>query len=289
MDNQIVIELTSRELADALSLEMVGPEILIRGVVPISFASDFNLSFSKSELKEIVQSQSTIIAPSAENCGAATVLVSKHPRLDFARALVWINERAGFAEYFEPPVVHPTARVGQGTVLGNGVRIGAHTVVHSNAVIAPGVIIGEHCVVKSCAVVGEEGFGFERDESGIPVRLVHLGSVKIGNWVEIGSLTTVCRGTLADTIIEDYAKIDDHVHIAHNVKVRRGAMVIACAEVSGGVDVGEFAWIGPNASVIQQVKVGARSLVGIGSNVIRNVDELATVAGNPAKVIGGKS
>lgn len=289
MDHQIVIELTSRELADALNLEMVGHEVPIRGVVPLSGASDSKLSFSKAALKEAIQSRSTVIAPSAENSGAATILVSKQPRLDFAKALVWINERAGFAAYDEPPVVHPTARVGQGSVLGNGVRIGAHTVVHSNVVIAAGVTIGEHCVVKSCAVVGEEGFGFERDENGIPVRLVHLGSVKIGNWVEIGSLTTVCRGTLADTIIEDYAKIDDHVHIAHNVKVRRGAMVIACAEVSGGVEVGEFAWIGPNASVIQQVKIGARSLVGIGSNVIRNVDESATVAGNPAKVIGGKT
>lgn len=288
MDHQIIIELTSRELADALGLEMLGPEISIRGVVPLAGINDFNLCFSKAELKEASDSRATIIAPSAENAGTATILVSKQPRLDFARALVWINEQSGFSRYDDPPVIHPTAQVGHGTVLGNGVRIGAYTVVHNNVVIAPGVTIGEHCVVKSCAVVGEEGFGFERDEKGIPVRLVHLGAVKIGNWVEIGSLTTVCRGTLADTIIEDYAKIDDHVHIAHNVKVRKGAMVIACAEVSGGVEVGEFAWVGPNASVIQQVKIGARSLVGIGSNVIRNVDESVTVAGNPAKTIGPK-
>lgn len=143
--------------------------------------------------------------------------------------------------------------------------------------------IDECCVIKSCAVIGEGGFGFERDEPGTPVRLVHLGTIIIGNNVEIGGLTTVCRGTLGNTIIEDFVKIDDHVHIDHNVKVGQAAMVIACAEVSGGVEVGEQSWIGPNASVIQQVQIGVKAVVGIGANVIKDVENDATVAGNPAK------
>jgi len=181
--------------------------------------------------------------------------------------------------------VDPSARIGQGVVLGNGVEIGRNTVIHHNVVIGDDVIIGDNCVIKSCAVIGEDGFGFERDEDGIPIRLVHLGRVIIGNDVEIGSLTTVCRGTLGDTIIHDHVKVDDHVHIAHNVVVHMGAMIIACAEVSGGVEIGAQAWVGPNSSVIQKLKIGEKSTVGIGANVIRAVEAGAVVAGNPARTL----
>lgn len=163
--------------------------------------------------------------------------------------------------------------------------IGADSLIHNNVVIGDGVRVGARCVIKSGAVIGEEGFGFERDELGRPIRLIHLGSVLIGDDVEIGSLTTVCRGTLDDTVIEDFSKIDDHVHIAHNVRVGRSALITACAEVSGGAVIGDEAWLGPNVSVIQKVRIGGKSLVGIGSNVIRDVPLGATVAGNPAKVL----
>jgi UDP-3-O-[3-hydroxymyristoyl] glucosamine N-acyltransferase len=84
-------------------------------------------------------------------------------------------------------------------------------------------------------------------------------------------------------VIEDFVKTDDHVHIAHNVVVRRSTIITACAELSGGVNVGEEAWIGPNASVIQQRKIGDRALVGIAANVTKDVQDDTTVAGNPAR------
>jgi UDP-3-O-[3-hydroxymyristoyl] glucosamine N-acyltransferase LpxD len=286
MDHQITLELTTSALADALGLQTVGPDLPILSIAPLSALIPGALCFSKQAIKEVLQKSVTVIVAQSDNLGSAAAILSNSPRLDFARALAWIDGQHGIARPTAPPVIHPTAKIGRGVVLGNGVTIGANTIIHHNVVIGDGVIVGERCVVKSCAVIGEDGFGFERDEQGLPVRLVHLGTVVIGNDVEIGSLTTVCRGTLGDTVIEDHAKIDDHVHIAHNVKVRRAAMIIACAEVSGGVEVGEQAWIGPNASVIQQVKIGPQSVIGIGANVIRSVESGATVAGNPAKVLG---
>ena len=286
MDHQINLELTTSVLARALGLQTLGPDLPIRTVAPLSSLVDGALCFSKQDIPSGLQAAVSIIVTKPDNLGPAAAILSTNPRLDFARALAWIDEQNGIVRPTASPVIHPTARIGRGVVLGNGVTIGANTTIHHNVVIGEGVVLGENCVVKSCAVIGEDGFGFERDENGMPIRLVHLGTVIIGNNVEIGSLTTVCRGTLGDTLIEDHAKIDDHVHIAHNVTVRSGAMIIACAEVSGGVEVGEYAWIGPNASVIQQVKIGAGSVVGIGANVIRSVDGGATVAGNPAKVLG---
>jgi UDP-3-O-[3-hydroxymyristoyl] glucosamine N-acyltransferase len=285
MDNKITMQLSAYALAAALDLEVIGEDLPIKLVAPLADAMDGCLCFSKKAMPNSLNKRVTVICSEHNPSDLAAVIISKNPRLDFARALAWIEDNGGISRPVSHPKIDPTAKIGDNVVICDGASIGAHTVINHNVVIGGGVTIGNHCVVKSGAVIGEDGFGFERDESGIPVRLVHLGGVQIGDHVEIGSFTTVCRGTLRDTVIEDHVKIDDHVHIAHNVRLRRGAMIVACAEVSGGVDVGEMAWIGPNASVIQQRTVGASALVGIAANVIRDVPAGAVVAGNPARPI----
>ena len=197
----------------------------------------------------------------------------------------YLNNEIGFVEPKSPPNINSTAIVSPHAYLEPGVEIGPRSIVMPFAFVGKGTRIGSDCVIKSGAIIGQDGFGFERDENGLPLRLVHLGNVVIGNHVEIGSLTTICRGTLKSTTINDYSKIDDHVHIAHNVQIGVGAMVVACAEISGGVTLGDGCWIGPNASVIQQRSVGVNALVGIGANVLKDVPDGAVVAGNPAGLI----
>lgn len=282
MDNELRRSVSSHRLADAIGLGVVGPDVEISTVVPFDSVVATALYFSKMPLERVV-SQSVAIAPNAPPSPEGTVIVSAVPRLDFARALAWLKAEVGFKAPSAPPDIHPTARIGTACTIDNGVRIGANSVIGNNVTITAGTTIGERCIIKSGAVIGEDGFGFERDEAGLPIRLVHLGSVVIGDDVEVGSLTTICRGTLRSTIIEDHVKIDDHVHIAHNVIIRRGAMVTACAEVSGGVELGEFAWVGPNASIIQQLKIGSGSLIGIAANVLKHVPDGAVMVGNPAK------
>lgn len=285
MDNQVKVEISSHELAGQLGLTAIGPDIPITLISPLSDVREGTLCFSKAPLASGLGLPATVIVSAVEDIGSGSVILSANPRLDFARALVLIDSLSGFRRSEAEPQVHPTARIGRGTVLSPGVIIGAGTIIHSNVVIGRGVEIGERCVIKSGTVIGEDGFGFERNEDGIPIRLVHLGGVTIGDEVELGSLNTVCRGTLSSTVVENYVKTDDHVHIAHNCRVRRGALITACVELSGGVDVGENAWLGPNSSVMQKVRIGDGALVGIGSNVRKNVNPGVTVAGNPAKVL----
>ncbi|WP_082582885.1 UDP-3-O-(3-hydroxymyristoyl)glucosamine N-acyltransferase [Frateuria sp. Soil773] len=284
MGNELKYPINSHELAAALGLQATGDEREIIRVLPLAQASKGSLCFAKLPSVAIPK-DAVVISPKALEGANATILISERARLDFARALLWIDQNVGFNEPNEPADIHETVRLGVACAIGKGVRIGAHTIVGNNVTIGPGVCIGERCVIKSGAVIGEAGFGFERDESGLPIRLVHLGGVVIGNDVEIGSVTTVCRGTLGNTILEDYVKVDDHVHVAHNVILRRASMIIACAELSGGVEVGERAWVGPNASVIQQRKLGPDSLVGIAANVLKDVEGGAVVVGNPAKAL----
>lgn len=289
MSLNLGINLMTSELANGLGLEYRGPNMPVRCVAPISSPREFSLVFSNDPSAFPPPPMAITITTKAEETLESAIILSDRPRLDFARALSLIIQYGGFSPSCAEPLVHPTAVVGKGVRFGAGVVVGARTVIHHNVVIGDEVVIGEDCVIKSNTVIGEQGFGFERDESKIPIRMPHLGRVLIGNNVEIGSLNTICRGTLSDTVIGDHVKTDDHVHIAHNCIVRRGSIITACAELSGGVTVGEFAWIGPNCSILQKVCIGDEAFVGIAANVTKDVMDRVTVAGNPARVLRGKA
>ena len=274
----------ARELG--LSLE-AGDDLEIRSVAPLSDLEPHALTFIARTSSVAIPSSVLVLSPIRPQ-GQATWIAAERARLAFVKALRWLQAEVGFAAAMTESAIHPTVKVGSGSSIGRA-RIGEGTLIGHNVRIADGVSIGKHCVIKSGSVIGEDGFGFERDSDGTPLRMPHLGGVVIGDRVEIGSLNTVCRGALSSTIIEDDVKTDDHVHVAHNCRIKRKALLTACAELSGGVTVGEEAWIGPNASIIDNVQIGDRALVGLGAVVIREVPAGVTVAGSPARVLERKS
>jgi UDP-3-O-[3-hydroxymyristoyl] glucosamine N-acyltransferase LpxD len=285
MGHQLSRPLLGSNLAERLGLRLTGPDIAIIAVHSLDRLIEGALSFAKATPTNSISVPAVIIAPPGTPQGSGAVIEANNPRLAFARALQLLTSEPGFVALTHPALIDPTAEVSPTAVLGKGVKVGARTVIGHYVVIADGVSIGADCIIKSNSVIGEAGFGFEPDEAGTPIRILHLGSVTIGDRVEIGSLNTVCRATLGCTIIEDDVKTDDHVHIAHNCRVRRGALLTACVELSGGVDVGEFAWIGPNSSVIQKTAIGKHAFVGIASTITKPVSAGASVAGNPARAL----
>lgn len=285
MGYQLIKKYRVSELANDLGLIWKGIDLDISHIRSLDCICDGALCFSKNPILNALTHRAVVIGLPGTNPGQGAVIEVVNPRLTFAQALIALDAVSGFKTGMNSPVLGEATLVSPSAVLGYDVRIGARSVIGHNVVIADGVSIGEDCVIKSNTVIGEAGFGFERDDAGLPVRMLHLGSVKIGNRVEIGSLNTVCRATLGDTIIEDDVKTDDHVHIAHNCRVRRGALLTACVELSGGVDIGEFAWVGPNSSIIQKCVVGAHAFIGIASNITKPVPGGSTVAGNPARII----
>jgi UDP-3-O-[3-hydroxymyristoyl] glucosamine N-acyltransferase len=277
--------ISALRLAERLGLSLSGPDIWISEVRALDSLAEGSLCFAKAAPINGILVPAVIIATPGTDPHFGAVIVAPNPRLAFAQALQLIASEPGFLEPRDAAIVHPSAQISSTAVLGRGVKVGARTVIGHNVVIADGVIIGNDCFIKSNTVIGEAGFGFERDNIGVPLRILHLGSVTIGNRVEIGSLNTICRATLGCTIVEDDVKTDDHVHIAHNCRVRRGALLTACVELSGGVDIGEFSWIGPNSSVIQKAVIGNHAFVGIGSNITKSVADGVSVAGNPARML----
>jgi len=185
------------------------------------------------------------------------------------------------------PPIDPTASIGKGVRLGFGVVVGP------GVVIADGVSVGPHTVLVRCSVgvntsigascvIGLPGFGMDRDGSGRYLRFPHVGGVRIGADVEIGSNVCIDRGSIGDTVICDGARIDNLVHVAHNVVVGEDALVIANAMLGGSVTVERDSWIAPSASIMNQASIGAGAVVGLGAVVLRDVAAGAVVVGNPA-------
>ena len=220
-----------------------------------------------------------LIAPASAASEAVmfpNVIACRAPKVAFAKA-VW----RFFPELCETHwcemetfglVVDGTTEIPEGTI------IGPHTVL-AHAVIGKRVVIGANCTI------GLPGFGFDRDASGKLIRFPHTGRVLIGDDVEIGSNTCIDRGALGDTIIEDGAKIDNLVHVAHNVRIGKGALVIAHAMLGGSAVIGARAWIAPAAAILNHRAVHDGATVGMGAVVLHDVAPETVVVGNPAHVL----
>ena len=197
-----------------------------------------------------------------------------------------------FADSYSPCVhqscvIDPDAEISDSASIGPFVqigkaKIGKGTVISANVRIYDDVVIGDYCYIKEGAVIGGPGYGYEVDNNGNRFRFPQIGGVVIGNHVDIGGNTCVDRGALSNTIIEDYAKIDNLCHIAHNVHIGKNAMIIACSEISGSCQIGENAWIGPKTSVRDWRSIGGNATIGIGANVVKDVPDNEVWAGNPA-------
>ncbi|MGD8189317.1 DapH/DapD/GlmU-related protein [Brevibacillus ginsengisoli] len=285
MSAQLQRDIKASWLAEKLGLTLLGKDTPIQCICPVHSINDHSLTFSVIQEK-IQSTKSYAVIGSAINFeDNVSVLVSAHPRLDFARALQIIDDHVGFQPVTSLTCIHPTVRIGKNSIIGQGVSIGEHTTIGQNVVIENGVTIGRNCLIKSCAVIGEEGFGMERDLEGVPIRIKQLGSVVIGDDVEIGSFSTVCRGSLQNTIISDHVKIDDHVHVGHNCFLDESSILTAGVILGGGCRIGKNVWMGLNAVTLQKVTIGDHAFIGIGAVVLQNVLPNEKVFGNPARKV----
>jgi len=148
---------------------------------------------------------------------------------------------------------------------------------------------GKPLVIKGCperlgenSVIGGDGFGWYGTP---PKRFPHIGGIVFGEEVEIGSCTTIDRGSLGDTVIGSYVKIDNGVHVGHNAVVGDRSILTAHCIIGGSASIGEDCWIGLGAIIKNQIKVGDGATVGMGAIVVKDVPAGVTVVGNPARIL----
>jgi len=169
------------------------------------------------------------------------------------------------------------------TVIGDEVIIQSGTRIGSNVHIHKGIKIGKNVTIKSGCVLGSEGFSHEKNEEGVYEPFPHLGGLIIGDNVSIGANTCIDRGTLTDAIIGEGTKINNLVHIAHNVIIGKNCIINASASIHGSVRIGDDVWIAPGARIRDWKKVGKGAVVGMGAVVVKDVDENDVVTGIPAR------
>ncbi len=193
------------------------------------------------------------------------------------------------------PIVHPSAIIDESVTLPKQINVGANAVIErnvtlgqrctieANAVIKENTVVGNDVIIKSGSIIGGTGFGYIKDNESDSYEVIpHFGKVIIEDKVHIGSNTCIDRGSLSDTIIKTGAKIDNLVHIAHNVEIGKNSLVIACSMIAGSVKIGDNCWVAPSVSVINGITVGDRAVLGLGSVVTKSVTQNQTVLGVPA-------
>jgi UDP-3-O-[3-hydroxymyristoyl] glucosamine N-acyltransferase len=178
-------------------------------------------------------------------------------------------------------VIHPTASIGPNAVVEAEAEIGEASFVGPGAVICAGCKIGCHVVIGPGAVIGAQGFGFAPGPDG-PVRMRHVGTVVIEDFVEIGANTCVDRATLGTTRVGRRSKLDNLVQVGHNVIIGERALLAGQVGLAGSSAVGDDAMLGGKAGIADHVVIGARAKVAANSGVTRDVADDQIVAGYPA-------
>ena len=162
--------------------------------------------------------------------------------------------------------------IGAGSFIGKGAKIGANTKIWANVSIYHDVEIGSDCSVHANTVIGADGFGYA-NEKGQWIKIPQLGSVVIGNKVEIGASTTVDRGAIDNTEIHDNVIIDNQVQIAHNVIIKEGTAIAGCAVIAGSTTIGKYCQLGGLAGVAGHYEICDGVVLTGMSMVISGIDK----------------
>lgn len=186
--------------------------------------------------------------------------------------------------------IHPGARVHANTYIGpftyiGKSMVGEDTVIYGQCFIYDGVTIGRNVTINAGCSIGADGYGYLRDENEEWENFPHIGGIIIEDNVDIGANTCIDRGALGNTIIKEGAKVDNLVHVAHNVIIGRHAAVIANTMIGGSTKIGDYAWVAPSATLRDVIDIGKRSTVGLAAVVTKSIPDNEIWAGSPARPI----
>ncbi len=220
------------------------------------------------------------------------LLVVKNPRSYFRKLLELFFSPSLEYAISESASIHSSVKLGEKICIGNNVVVEKNCVIEDDVVIGSNTVICEGTIIKrgvriGCnCTIGGVGFGYEKDEEGYYQLIPHIGNVVIHEFAHIGNNTCIDRAVLGSTVIGKNVKIDNLVHVAHNVQVEENSMLIANCMIGGSVIIGKDVWVAPSASIINNIEIQEKALIGLGAVVVKNVAKDTIVIGNPARPKG---
>lgn len=288
--------------------ELIGnPEHVIAGVATLRSASANEASFCHrgKYLEDLRQSRAgvVIVAPADRDGYAGNRIVADNPYLYFARVSTLLNPDPSPAIGVDPSArVHSSARIGVGVAIGpfcsigaachigdgvvmrghcavgDEVTIGAGTRIDTHVSIYARSVVGARCVILSGAVIGADGFGFAPDGPRW-VKIPQIGRVVVGNDVEIGANTTIDRGALDDTVIEEGVKLDNQVQIGHNCRIGAHTAIAGCVGIAGSTRLGQRCMIGGAAMIAGHLELADGVIVSGGTLISKSIREAGVYTG----------
>jgi len=286
------------------------PDIMILGVAPIKDAKngDITLLSDRRLLRYLEETEaSCVIVPQEVETSRCAIIKTEDPWRAMRKILV----------LFVPPKMPPPGvdkdvhigkevelgrevrigwrthigdgcKIGEGAILfpftfvGDGSRVGKDSVLYPNVTVREGTVIGERVVIHSGAVIGSDGFGYTVVD-GAHEKIPQVGRVIIEDDVEIGANAAVDRGTIGATTIGRGTKIDNLVHIAHNVVIGENSLVVAQVGIAGSTEIGKNCILAGQAGVVEHVRLGDGVVVGAQAGVTKSFPPHTKVSGYPAR------
>lgn len=295
------------KLAELLGAELAGNgDADIIGVSGIKEAGEGHITFlaDAKHAKDLEQTRaSAVIVPLDAPVVALPQLRIRNPRLAFARALALFHVkpyRAGGVS--ERASIHATAVVGAdatihacvvidegatigdratlypGVYVGKGSIVGDDSVIHANVSIGASIAVGKRVIIHAGTVLGSDGFGFVTD-GGIHHKIPQVGGVIVEDDVEIGGNCTIDRATLGNTVIRKGTKLDNQVHVAHNVVIGEHCLIAGQVGIAGSSTLGNYVVFGGQAGVSDHTTVGDRVMAGGKAVITRDVAPGSIIAG----------
>jgi len=285
--------------------------IILTGIAPLSTALPEHVSFlhNAKYVKDLENTKAgvVIVHPDFKDKAPKNSIIfeSQMPYRDFGKVMNMFYPKpqsTGIVSHKSD--VHATAIIGNNVQIDAfasikaGAKIGDNTIIKSCTIVGENVEIGHtcyveenvtlsHCIIgsmaniKAGARIGQAGFGFHMDAKG-HFDIQQLGCVRIGDDVQVGSNTTIDRGSQSDTIIGNSVRIDNQVQIAHNVEIGDASVIVAQVGIAGSTKLGKFVIVAGQAGIAGHLNIGNFVKVAGGSGIMRNVEDGATVAGIPA-------
>jgi UDP-3-O-[3-hydroxymyristoyl] glucosamine N-acyltransferase len=306
--------ITAEAIAVLVSGELIGDgNVVISGVAPLDRADASELSILSSgkyaNLMATTKAGVVLVDPEFREAPGAprARIIVKQPQEKLLSLLPRL-----YPQESTKPDIAATARIGKGASLGRGLSIGEYAIIGANSKLADGVAIGAHCVVgdgvsigddsrlwphvtiysgatigartliHSGARIGCDGFGYVfRD--GAHQKIPHVGRCIIGDDVEIGANTTIDRGSIDDTVVGNGTKIDNLVHIAHNVRIGEKCLLMAQVGIAGSVTIGDGAILAGQAGISGHLSIGAGARLAAQAGVFGDIPAGETWSGYPAR------
>ncbi|MFM9834690.1 MAG: UDP-3-O-(3-hydroxymyristoyl)glucosamine N-acyltransferase [Methylophilaceae bacterium] len=293
---QIVADLGGEILGDAdTKIHRVG-SLAHAQMGAIGFFNDTKYSSKLSDTK----ASAVILKPEYAGLTALPKIITENPYAYFAKVSKLLNPVSmpqhgvhESAEIDTSAKIHPTCSIGahvfigknvnleEGVVIGVGSviehnsRIGKHTVLEANVTIKHGTQIGAYCNLFSGCVIGNDGFGYA-EENGVWVKIPQIGRVVIHDHVDIGANTTIDRGAVDDTVIEDGVKLDNLIQIAHNCRIGAHTVIAGCTGIAGSAIIGKHCKIGGAAMILGHLSIADNVTISPGSMMMRSINKSGT-------------